>query len=234
MDIAICDDDINISNAIYHDITNISDISISKIDIFTTAEALLFSADSNNYDLIFMDTCIGETSGIKTAEKLNLSQPQAQIIFMSSYDDYYLDVYNVEHIYFLKAPIDPNKLKKALMVASKKIFQYKSEHFIVSNKEGTFRIPLNDIPLLEKHRRLIRIHTTGNITHVIYGKFSDIMGSFDSCFHQCHTSYVVNFDHVSSMYRSSFILFDGTEVPISKKYASEVKNAFLDYLEVTD
>ncbi len=55
-----------------------------------------------------------DNGGIQLAQKVLAVQPHSQIIFMASTDKYYLDVYSVDHVYFLKKPIEPVFLMKAL------------------------------------------------------------------------------------------------------------------------
>ena len=42
-----------------------------------------------------------EITGIDAAKQINLIQPSAQIIFISSYLEYFSDVYETEHLYFV-------------------------------------------------------------------------------------------------------------------------------------
>ena len=113
MRIAICDDDPKASNSLYQDITKIAeeqlntpqntepslDPVMTRSDIFADPDELLFAAESEHYDLAFIDIELGDQSGIRLSNHLLRIHPDIQIIFFSGYDDYYLDVYNVDHVY---------------------------------------------------------------------------------------------------------------------------------------
>ena len=68
-------------------------------------------------DVIFMDIKLADGNGIQVARNLLRFLPSAQIIFVSGYDDYYLDVYEVEHIYFIKKPLQDDIVSKALSLS---------------------------------------------------------------------------------------------------------------------
>lgn len=255
MRIAICDDDPQASSLLYQDITKIAEEQLNlpqkkepflapvltRSDIYTDPDELLFAAETEHYDLAFIDIELGDKSGIKLSSRLLRLQPGIQIIFFSGYDDYYLDVYNVDHIYFLKKPVDPDRLRTALQTAQHRIQSLQDKFLTISNKQGVFRIPLQDILFLEKSRRLILIHTMDGEVYKTYGKFSDVEDSLNALFFQCHTSYIVNFRYISEMTDRKFLISPHTglgseplktqiTIPISKTYYTQAREAFLQSL----
>lgn len=271
MRIAICDDDPRASSSLYQDITNLAeeqlnmsqknesslDLVLTRSDIFADPDELLFAAETFHYDLAFIDIELGEKSGIALSNRLLQLHPDLQIIFFSGYDDYYLDVYNVDHIYFLKKPVNADRLRTALQTAQRKILSLQDKFLTISNKQGVFRIPLQDILFLEKSRRLILIHTVDGEIYKTYGKFSDFQDSLDTLFFQCHASYIVNFRYVSEMADRKFLVSPRAglyvaavhphherqgigesdaggsleqAIPISKTYYAQAREAFLQCL----
>ena len=226
MRIAICDDDPKASNSLYQDITKIAeeqlntpqntepslDPVMTRSDIFADPDELLFAAESEHYDLAFIDIELGDQSGIRLSNHLLRIHPDIQIIFFSGYDDYYLDVYNVDHVYFLKKPVDPERLKTALYAAQRKVLSLKDKFLTISNKQGVFRIPLQEILFLEKSRRLILVHTADGEVFKTYGKFSDFEDSLDSLFFQCGDSrFGICFDRIGDGQISSIVTFHSNQ-----------------------
>ncbi len=248
MHIAICDDDANTARDLQQKILHLPATGIDGIDIFTDPDKLVFAAETTRYDLAFMDIELGNESGIDLSGKLLSQHPDMQIIFVSGYDDYYLQVYDVEHVFFLRKPVDAARLQTALETARSRLATTRSEFISISSKQGVTRIPQSGIMYLEKSRRLILFHTSDGETYRTYGKFSDFSDKLNSFFFQCHTSFVVNFRYVSEMQGRKFIISPaltaashigtGTgadadpeiEIPISKTYYNEAKEAFLRYL----
>ena len=239
MRIAICDDDPKASNSLYQDITKIAeeqlntpqntepslDPVMTRSDIFADPDELLFAAESEHYDLAFIDIELGDQSGIRLSNHLLRIHPDIQIIFFSGYDDYYLDVYNVDHVYFLKKPVDPERLKTALYAAQRKVLSLKDKFLTISNKQGVFRIPLQEILFLEKSRRLILVHTADGEVFKTYGdrKFlvSARAGLQVSIAHPLHGS---------AEGSSSPLYSPAQAIPISKTYYTQAREAFLKCL----
>ena len=100
MHIAICDDDANTARDLQQKILHLPSAGIDGIDIFTDPDKFAFAAETTRYDLVFMDIELGSKSGIELSGRLLRSCPDMQIVFVSGYDDYYLQVYDVEHVFF--------------------------------------------------------------------------------------------------------------------------------------
>lgn len=242
MHIAICDDDANTARDLYHKLLDLPEADISEIDIFTDPDRFLFTSDTSVYDLVFMDIELGGRSGIELAGKLLQKHPDMQIIFISGYDDYYLEVYDVSHVFFLKKPVDPVRLQAALDTARSRMVSARSEFISINNKQGVTRIPQSSVMYMEKSRRLILFHTADGHVHRTYGRFPDLADKLNSFFCQCHVSFIVNFRYVSEMRGRKFIISPlltasdrigadtEIEVPVSKAYYNEAKEAFLRYL----
>ena len=67
--------------------------------------------------IVFLSMELPDCNSIILANQISNLQPAAQIIFVSANDSAYLDVYEAEHIYFLKKPLDEQYLRKAMRKA---------------------------------------------------------------------------------------------------------------------
>lgn len=239
MRIAICDDNRAVAEELRNDILKLQNISA---DVFEQPDALIFSAGDAPYDIIFMDIELGEESGIRLSEKLLNMNPDAQIIFISGYDDYYLDVYDVNHIYFLRKPVKEEKLRAALERAYQNLSANETQYIDITNRRNVIRIPQNRILFMEKNGRVIYIHTIDGEVHRTYGKFSDLLSTVEIPFFRCHNSFIVNFDHVLELRNRTFVvgapshetpaLSKKHEVPISRSFYPRVRDAFAGYLSM--
>ena len=229
--ILICDDDDVFTYALKKDIIKIAGNKIKEIEIFNEKDALEFYVADHPQEsnIVVLDIKLGEENGIRAAEKVLQYQPNSQIIFVSGYDGYFLDVYDVDHVYLLRKPVDLIHLEKALNRAGEKLRDLKISTLSVSNKQGMHNIPFSDILFFENERRRVHIHTVRDRIS-FYGRFDDLLEQLDGRFIRCHNSYIVNMARVREMSNKKFF-FDGSRVvPISKTYYTEVREAFTSYV----
>lgn len=229
--ILICDDDKNFLDKLKADILELEDERVKRIELFSDAEQFEFfiSEKPNEANIIIMDVRLDSSNGIDLAKQILKLQPSSQIIFISGYDSYYLDVYSVDHVYFLKKPIDTKYLRQAIQRAGEKLLDLHARSFIVSNREGIHIIPYNEILYLENELRKIHVHMVkGKIT--FYGKFENMMDELDGRFIRCHNSYVVNITKVRKLSSRKFYFDGDRSIPISRTYYDEVRKAFVQYM----
>lgn len=114
--VLICDDDIFFAEGIKQDVLEIMGRANLHVETFVLEEQLEFYVAEHPDEpvIVMLDVKLKNNNGVNVAKNLQRANPDTQIIFMSGYDDYYLDVYEVEHIYFLKKPVKRQRLKQAL------------------------------------------------------------------------------------------------------------------------
>lgn len=231
LNIAICDDDKNITKNLKQMLMESINVEVNAIDVFSSADEMAFDAEDNEYDVIFMDIELGEDSGIELSKKLKAKYPASQIVFISGFDDYYLDVYDVEHVYFLRKPITVEKLQAAVDFARKNIEERTDKYLTVSNRKSIDRVAFSAITYLEKSKRLIIVHTIDGKEYQMYGKFDELMAVLPDTFVQCHYSFVVNMKYINSISEKKITVADQFEIPISKSRFSQTKDAFFAYID---
>lgn len=202
---------------------------LSEILLFSEKEKLEFyaagSREAADVVIIDMDQ---EDDGIAIAECVLEYQKNSQIIFVSGSDEYYLDVYNVDHVYFLKKPVESRLLAQALEKAVKKLDRLHGKCLVVKNKQGIYKIELSDIIYFENEKRKIHIHTVDRKIS-FYGKFEGLLDSLSRDFYRCHNSYIVNMAKVSELSGKKLLCENGKSIPVSKTYYVNVRDALEQY-----
>lgn len=229
--VLICDDDIFFAEGIKQDVLEIMGRENLHVETFVLEEQLEFYVAEHPDEpaIVMLDVKLKNNNGVNVAKNLQRANPDTQIIFMSGYDDYYLDVYEVEHIYFLKKPVKRQRLKQALSRAIQRLEQIKEANFHMPGRIGTEQIPLSIILYFEKEKRKIHIHSTEK-RYSFYGRFEEIEEQLDERFLRCHNSYIVNIAKAQKLSDKKFFFENGRAIPISKSYYGQARNKFLDYL----
>lgn len=211
----------------------VSEITKDEIQCCTSNKTAmeLIIEDQYRPDIVFMDIQLNDTNGIELAKEIFVINPHVQIIFVSGYDDYYLDVYAVEHIYFLKKPIDPEKLSTAYLKAYDKIKKIEKEVFIFHIGHQKMILPYHDILYFEKLKRKVLIYAHGQEEQIsFYATMDELIKQLPDNFIRCHNSFIINIDAVMG-YRHDRVKIESHYIPVSRKYKEVVHQAFYRNLE---
>lgn len=107
--IAICDDDKNIAAKVENILEEIGKENLLKIsiDVFYSGESLQkFYENGNTYDLIYLDIEMTMLNGIEVAKYIRERDRYTIIIYISSHEEYLIQLFEVEPFRFIRKPID--------------------------------------------------------------------------------------------------------------------------------
>lgn len=188
---------------------------------------------NNDINIIFMDIVFENTpeNGIDIIKEVCSKYPNIVIIFMSGYTDYYESVYEADHVYFLKKPINIHHFSNALEKAIRKCDKINNNLFVVKTKKSTLKLSYDDIFGFESSKHSINILLKDTAMTVCSMKLSEIENLVTSdVFTRCHQSYLINLSKISRIEKHTAFLENGRSIPISKRYLSDIKNLFTLYL----
>jgi len=227
--LAICDDDAAVLAALQHMVISYFG-GDCRIRTFSGGGTLR-GAMSAGYrpEIVLMDIELGAQSGIGLTRQLFPEHSGTEVIFITGYAEYCTDVYEANHIYFLLKPVRPEKLALALNKAVSKLQAAQAASLAVRADGQVRRIRPNDIRYLESLGRRLLAHL-GDESISFYGTLSEYTVLLGPDFLQCHKSFLVNMNEISSLQQDSFLLCCGAVVPISRKRYAESKAAFLNFL----
>lgn len=231
-DIVICDDREEILKDIEAKIRKADVQGVHRILSYNHGMRMMADIEDQlaRAEIFILDIALGACSGISLAQEILSFIPDAQIIFMSGYDAYYEDVYDVNHIYFLQKPVRKEALTKALAIAHNHLLEAKQNCFYVENKSGRFVVPYSKIFIFEKqNRKIILRGKEGAEICSFYGKFEEILPQLPAHFCRCHNGIIVNMEKTAKISQNSFIMQDGQYVAISRSHRNTALCAFASY-----
>lgn len=235
LNIAVVDDNKKICDWLYEYINGAYNDGVNdsvNVALYLAGEKLIADITDGSLlpDIIFMDVEIGESNGIEITKKINMLSPMTQIIFMSGYDDYYIDVYDTKHIYFIRKPLTIETVNKAMDAALANLEKNKSEVILLKKNKVVNIVNINSISYIERSGRKIIIYQTDGQSMEFYYSIDEVKEMLNDDFVRCHNSFLVNLNSVERHSSSEFILKTGKLVPISRRFAKETKNRLTDYL----
>ncbi len=245
--IAICDDEqsrVEEIASIWQDtVTEHFDYEIHK---YHCAEDLLTSYNrGNKYDLLVLDIEMGSISGMEAARRIRTIDDDAAIIFITAYDRYVRDAFDVAAMHYLDKPIDVMKLKTLFRKCMK---QYQEKHYAMIfsvyktrntrlreeiEHEEKVKVFLSEILYFESYNRLINVNLLSGELFQIKHKISDLEHELKSRnFVRIHKSYLVNVAYIRKITAKNVTLGvnrDQITLELSRKQKELVERVFLDY-----
>ena len=232
LQIAICDDD-TVHLAYIRKLTEVI-LKVHKPEVteYSGAYELLFKMDGTGYstDIALLDIQMPDIDGIEHAKEINRIAPECKIIFITSYIVYAPEVYDTDHIFFVLKSQIKDRLPSALERVMANLQKPKS---FLTLKIGAsiIRVPTDTVLYIERELHKTRIITVGcnYVTNQSPAELLSVIAE-DQKFIRCHQSYWVNWIAISKMEVNSFLLTDGSEVPISRAQKAAARNAFFSLI----
>lgn len=232
-DIAVCDDlqtDREETAQLTEEICRAEGIK-PRIVRFERAEALLEAIQGGErFALLLIDVLLPGLDGMELARVLRGQNEQVSIVFVSSNRELALQGYEVSAARYLAKPLDPEKLKEAILFC---YGQYQKERELLLPVGGSMRkIAPKDIYYAEIMGRKCRIRLEQEEcdASLSMSELEDMLPEHD--FIRCHQSFLVNWHHVQSLRTDSIELTDKRIVPVSKHRVKQVRQAFVDYMKL--
>lgn len=109
------------------------------ISSFSSAKDLeaVLNKKKDAFDLLILDIEMDEMTGMELAKKLRAGHNRVSIIFMTGYEDYLLEGYTVQPIYFLLKPVSKEKLESALCLDWE--INHTRQTVVLKKEAGRFR-----------------------------------------------------------------------------------------------
>lgn len=184
------------------------------------------------FDVIFLDVEMEKMSGLETAAEIRRKDFITAIIFISQYEKYYKEAYDVHPFHFLSKPVNPKKLEET-MDAFMRMKGQDIETFTFNINKTRHSLQLNDIVYFYSECR----HVTAvcrDQKYSFYGKLNDVQAKLEeknNRFLRIHQSYLVNMKYVREFHYREVVLFNGQSLYISKENRKKMREIHMMLLE---
>lgn len=195
------------------------------IDKFQSAEEFWFRyEDDKEYDILLLDIEMKKMNGVELAKKIRLGNKEVQIIFISGYNDYIADGYDVEALHYILKPVHKEKLFSVLNRACEKLKKNEAVLFL-ELPDGMERIPLYEIRYIEVRSNYVTVH--GTMDYTIKATLSSLQEELDERFFKVGRSYVVNMNYIRKITKREVRLEGDISVPLSRGYYEALNRALI-------
>ncbi|MCM1126345.1 MAG: LytTR family DNA-binding domain-containing protein [Lachnospiraceae bacterium] len=196
-----------------------------EVTAFSGGEELIkhLSGDSTD-DLLFLDIVLSDGDGAQIGLKIRdeLHNEKLQIIYISAYEQYAMQLFQTRPFDFLLKPISRDKIT-AVFEKYMKIYGNHTQYFEYAVGGSREKVPLSEIYYFMCEGRKIVIVTGGGKIS-FYGKMKDMHDFLDARdFWSVHMSFIINVKYVKRFKENEIIMCDGRVIPISYTYKKAVK-----------
>lgn len=207
---------------------------LMAIETFSVSEKFLRAFEPGKFDLIFFDNYIGSGLGIDVARKVRLMDNDVDLVFVSMSAEFAISGFEVRALHYLIKPVTFNELEQVFERRKEKdlpVSEQEEEACIdVKTEYETVTLPIDEIEYIEIVNKICTIHHGGMQTNT-YMSLEKLTEHLDaSRFLRTHKSYIVNVAFIKTMGKNSFLMKDGTEVPIGRIHIVSCKRDYMKYL----
>ena len=198
-----------------------------QVQLYSGAEELLRAlAGGAPMDIAVLDINMNGMDGISLAKQLNQTNRRCQIIFLTGYVDYAMEVYESSHVYMVLKGRMEEKLWPAVQQAAELYKRMEKQFVAITIGAATEFLAYDEILYFEREGRKTRVKTkTGE--YLTYQRLLELLEqNGDSPFVRCHNSFAVNSNEVRRLDKDCFVLTDGTSIPISRSYKRTAEEKF--------
>ena len=184
-------------------------------------------------DVLFSDIELGsDQNGIDLVQEVKRAWPSCQVVYVTNFLRYAPEVYVTDHLWFVlkdsfeeRLPEIMEKLARQMEDGARSLAAETTDHDLLS-------IPCTHIVSLERHVRETLITCDDGCRYQVPDRLSMLIDRLPQrLFAQCHGSFIVGLGHVRLVRRDAIVVHDGTEIPLSRRYARSFRNRYLDWVD---
>lgn len=228
--IAVCDDSRDDVEHLEKIFDGLNEPSIEYEVYFSAEEFLEYDkTHKEKYHLYILDIEMPGMNGLELAKEIRKQDVKALLVFLTGYDYYIREVFDVVTFDYISKPITAERLEAVLKKAMRYLDMAKQD-FVFQFRKNHFRINCNEILYFEKKGRQVIIHTVeGN--HIANMTTEDIWKQLDkNIFTHIHLSYIINLGHVKSIEGDEVILDNEERLFIARAHKQNLKEKHIDFV----
>ena len=232
MKIAVCDDDMATRE---HIVTLIKElIRDTAVVTFASGEEMLKAKE--DFDISFLDVKMKELSGMDVAKHIRQEQEQngskkSIIIFVTGYEKYMNETFDVLAFHYLLKPIDEEKFRTVFRRALKElsVAEERTKRYILVKSSGVQqKVYVKDVYYIESANKKVIIHTGAGILES-YGKMEKLEQMTGNGFYRCHRCYLVNMEKIVSYNADTIKVVNGDKLILAQKKYNDFIRHYMKY-----
>lgn len=212
--IAVCDDDTRFTGELEEMVRReAAETGISvDTEVYSDGDTLVADIEKGyRYDLVFLDIEMERVNGINAARQIRRMDRSALLIYVSNYEQYLKELFEVEPFRFLSKPVDEVKFRKYFRDACARIVETETYYSFSFNKKIQ-KVAVRDIVYFESRNRVVHIFMADGSAERFYGRLNAVEKELSEGYQdflRIHQSFLVNYSYILKMSFSTVIVLMG-------------------------
>ena len=231
MNIALVDDEMiqlqNLRELLSSELLSLLPDAHHKIDAFRSGQTFLDHWIAGSYDVVVLDIFMGGISGVDVAKEIRRTDSDVKLVFCSRSNEFAAESYQVNAQYYLVKPATPGSIMNMLRRLDLEMIRLGES---VTLPDGQ-KILLRQVLYTVYYNHVVTIHMKNAEicrVRINHSELEALLVPF-GYFYSPSKGMLVNFHEVVQSNDDSFILSDGTSVPISRRKSKDTLAAFTKF-----
>lgn len=195
------------------------------------SDALRILTDRDDLDAVFLDIQMPGLDGVELVKILrNFKSPPA-VAFVTAYDDYAVDAFDLDVCDYLMKPVDQDRLGDTVRRIRLRVSPPESSSPVspssampkLVGKVGSrsFTVDRDDVSVVEASGDYVRVHI-GDTSYLVRESISSLTSAWSGCgFVRIHRSYLVRSSEIREVRKvdsQRTVIVGDAELPVSRRY----------------
>ncbi|MGF7050672.1 DNA-binding LytR/AlgR family response regulator [Paenibacillus sp. DS2015] len=203
------------------------------IDIYGSGKSLLEALNTRNeeYQILFLDIEMGYLNGIEVAREIRKIDKNMIIIYVTSYDNYTMESFEVSPFRYILKPIQEEQISKVLLHAIDEVTR-NNQYLFFKSQNLNYQIKSETIlSILSEKGRIIHVITSDD-EFSFYGTIKEVEEMVDpSSFIKVNQGTILNLNYIHIISGTDVILTNKENFAISRGQRKIVKDAYNNFIK---
>lgn len=234
--VALCDNDVKLLPVIAGATESILNDHGLRADIqrFHSGDSLLKAMEQTRFEMLLLDIDMPGLDGIAVGRKIREKKYNTQIVYVSEWEGRVFEALMVQPLGFVRKSNFLTDLSAVIdLYANSSAKELHKEHLELTTRDSLLTVDVKRVRYFEGSRNYQLLYLDGDPAPIeikmTMSKLEEITTSHG--FIRIHKGYLVNYRFIQRIFYDKLILRDGTELPVGRSKANDVKRIFLSLLD---
>ena len=202
-----------------------------RIGRYYNAEDFLKTYRKGEYQIMFLDICMGEMNGLELAGRIRKCDNDIRIIFMSTTREFVFQSFAAVPEGYLCKPYEYAAFAEVMDRTLYRLFA-KEKYIKIQLPHGEAEIAVSEIisVLSNNHSVNLKMITGEELeSSMLFSKLQEIL-EHEPNFLECNRGVIINMDYAAQIKNDTIIMQDKTMYPVRRRGRKDISAKFTKYL----